>query len=483
MRYFRISIWLIYNLGFLLYSCNVTSQGSLSTEIAEIMASPQSQHAVFAISVRDNSGTEVYQHQSRSRMIPASTYKLITTLSALDILGSDYAFETQVSYRGNIDDGVLYGDVIVTGTGDPSLGATRYAGDDAYEEVLRDVTSYVRDAGIKKIKGRIVVDQSYFDKTWVHPSWAWDDLTNYFAGGAAAFNIHENLFFLDFKRSPDPDQPTTISSISPPMDDLEWTNYVKTGPKGSGDNAYIYGDPYGKKRWIEGTIPPGSSVFTIKGAMPDPGLAFINHLTDHLQRDGLEVEGQAFRFGTDTPSQLLGMLCSDKLVDLAIFANHTSNNLFCESIFKKIGARSSGIGGYDAGQKALYDYLESAGLDITGIRLEDGAGLSFRNRISPSFMTSFLTYQTKGKGRDVIKQLIPQPGSQGTVKSFLEGYDSQSQVQVKSGSINNVIAYAGLLKSQKGQDFSICIMANGHDSNRVVRGQLEKIIEAMYKRL
>ena len=98
-------------------------------------------------------------------------------------------------------------------------------------------------------------------------------------------------------------------------------------------------------------------------------------------------------------------------------------------------------------------------------------------------MTSFLTYQTKGKGRDVIKQLIPQPGSQGTVKSFLEGYDSQSQVQVKSGSINNVIAYAGLLKSQKGQDFSICIMANGHDSNRVVSGQLEKIIEAMYKRL
>ena len=240
----------------LFFDTQVVSQEALSTDISEIMVSPQSQNAVFAISVRDEQGAEVYNHQGRSRLIPASTYKLVTTLSALDILGRDFIFETKVSYRGQITDGELIGDIIFSGSGDPSLGATRYSGDDSYEQVLRDVSSYIKTAGIKKIKERVMVDQSHFDRIWVHPSWAWDDLTNYFAGGAAAFNIHENLFFLDFNRSPTSDQPTTISRVSPDMPDLDWTNRVKTGPPGSGDNAYIYGDPYDTKRWIEGTIPP-----------------------------------------------------------------------------------------------------------------------------------------------------------------------------------------------------------------------------------
>jgi len=465
-----------------LYS-DVIGQAVLTKEISHIIDSPDSQNAVFAISVRDNKGTEAYHYQSKSRLIPASTYKLITTLSALDILGPDFTFETKVSYRGSIVNGVLSGDIVFKGSGDPSLGATRYSGDLAYEQVIRDVVSYIEAAGITRIKGKIVIDQTYFDHIWVHPSWAWDDLTNYFAGGAAAFNIHENLFFLDFERSTLPDMNTAISRVTPEIPDMHWSNRVKTGSVGSGDNAYIYGDPYGSKRWIEGTIPPGSSVFTIKGAMPDPGKAYIQHLTEHLSSSNVEVEGNAFKFKDEAPLTLIGTLCSDELVDLAVFANHTSNNLFCESIFKRVGAEVDGIGGYESGQEAVYGYLERAGMNISGIRLEDGSGLSSRNRISPSFMTSFLRYQVDQQGRDQIKKLIPQPGSQGTVKSFLKGFASQSHVQVKSGSINNVIAYAGLLESKSGEEYSICVMANGHDSNRILRGQLEKIIEVMYNRL
>jgi len=483
MKTLSISVFCVQVLCFTLLGIGVYGQASLTEDVSQIMGSPKSQNAVFAISVRDTDGDEVYHHQSKSRMIPASTYKLITTLSAIDILGHDFTFETKVSYRGSIVDGVLNGDLVFAGSGDPSLGATRYAGDDAYEQVLRDIRSYIRAAGIKKIKGRIIVDQSYYDHTWVHPSWAWDDLTNYFAGGAAAFNIHENLFFLDFKRSAQPDQQTSISRVSPEVPDIEWANRVKTGPAGSGDNAYIYGDPYGTERWIEGTIPPGANAFTIKGAIPDPGKAFVHHLSEYLKSSDHEVEGNAFRFDSNTPIHLIGTLCSDKLIDLSVFANHTSNNLFCEAIFKRIGARSAGIGGYEYGAKALYDYLERAGLDVSGIRLEDGSGLSSRNRISPAFMTSFLYYQSTQQGRSQIKKLIPQPGLQGTVKSFLNDYPSQSHVQVKSGSINNVIAYAGLMASKSGKEYSICVMANGHDSNRVLRGQLEKIIEAMYNRL
>lgn len=455
-------------------------QKDLSSAISAITSESNSQNAVFAISVKNEDGSVAYELQSKSRMIPASTYKLVTTLSAIDLLGSDYIYETKLFYKGAIRDGVLHGDIVIEGSGDPSLGATRYSGDTSYVQALRDATSYVTDAGIHTIKGRIIVDKSLFDQISVHSSWAWDDLTNYYAGGAEAFNIHENLYFLDFNRAALPGQRTEVSGVQPEVPGIKFDNRVVTGPHGSGDNAYIYGDPYATTRWIEGTIPPGEGTFTIKGAMPDPSQAFIHHFTAALKEVRVNVENSVFRYQQDAPEILIGTLCSDQLSDLVLFANHTSNNLFCEAFFKSIGAKFKQIGGYDTGREVIEEYLEANHIDYSGLRLEDGCGLSSRNRISPDFMTSFLTYQVQRHGRAQVQRLIPQPGQQGTVKSFLSSYSVQPHVQLKSGSINNVLAYAGLMTGQSKKNYTISVMANGHDSNRVMRRQLEKIIQTLY---
>jgi len=174
---------------------------------------------------------------------------------------------------------------------------------------------------------------------------------------------------------------------------------------------------------------------------------------------------------------------SPTLRALASYANEISNNLYCEAFLKTIGASASGKGSFGSGVSVMTDYLDGLGLDINGIHIEDGSGLSARNRISPDFMTAFLHQQMMEMGLDNLKSYIPKTGHAGSVKRFLNGYEAQGKTWLKSGSINNVQAYSGLLESKSGQTYLISIMANGHHSNRSLRGQIEKMIEVLFMEL
>ena len=308
-------------------------------------------------------------------------------------------------------------------------------------------------------------------------------MTNYYASGAWGFNLHENYYYLDFLRSSQANEPTKIEAVTPAVPDLKFANKVRTGKVGSGDNAYIYGNPYDVSRWIEGTIPPGSGSFTIKGAMPDPSLFGAYQVSQALRASSIKVNEYRSTNEKVSGIESLGVFSSEPLSDMIKYANHTSNNLYCEAFFKTLGVANGLQGGFDNGRDRMENILTDYGMDLSGIRIEDGSGLSSRNRISPDFMTSFLKAQGSRIGIDVLKTLIPKTGKQGSVKAFLNNYKAQDHAWLKSGSINNVLAYAGILRTSSDQDVYISIMANGHNSNRRLRSQMEQIIELLYKEL
>ncbi len=468
----------------LLVSWSIQLKGQLQQKISDIINHSNSENAHFGISVKSQSGKSLYDYQSKTRLIPASTFKLITTLSLINQKGSDYRYETQVGYVGTISqDGTLEGDLIVRGSGDPSFGSPKPEGDVSYADFLSQIVDWVQSKGITCIDGAVVLDNSIFDEQAVHPSWAWDDLTNYYASGAWGFNIHENFYFLDFERSATANVEASIGDIRPEVPGLRFSNKVKTGKAGSGDNAYIYGNPYDHIRWAEGTIPPGSGKFTIKGALPDPSLFAAYHVSQALTTSSIKVN--EYRTTNERIEKInpLGTFRSAALSDMVKYANYTSNNLYCDAFFKTIGSSLTAQGSFDRSREKLEAQLSSFGLDLTGIRIEDGSGLSARNRISPDFMTSFLREQGKQQGIDVLKTYIPKAGKQGSVKRFLNNYSAQDHSWLKSGSINNVLAYAGILKTAGNQDVYLSIMANGHNSNRRLRAQMEQIIELLYKEL
>ena len=465
----------------LIFKIVVFTDAQVPNSIKEIIEAPESQGSIIGISVLDEIGDQLLEINSSSRLIPASTLKLITTISTLDILGADYRYQTLVGYSGEIlDGGTLDGNLIVKGSGDPSFASPEFEEVSSLEEILSQIVEWVTKNGIRCIDGKILVDASYFDQAPIHGSWAWDDLTNYYTSGAWGLNVHENLYYIYFSRSVDEDDATGIEQVTPYVPGLSLRNMVKTGPKNSGDNAYIFGSPYDNERWIEGTIPPGDGTFRIKGALPNPMKFFGFHLSEELENEGIISNGLAIEPG---PKEFveLGRFTSPRLLALVDHANAISNNLYCEAFYRTMGAHAFGQGNFETGKKSILDQLTSSGLQVDQIVLNDGSGLSSRNRLTPEFLSRFINHYTSRMGLDRIKQILPTVGEEGSVRNFLRNYPSQNNAWLKSGSINNVLAYAGILRSKSGQHLSIAVMANGHNSNRRLRSQLEKIIDHIYE--
>ena len=456
--------------------------GQLHDAIISIVEEEESEYALFGISVINQKGQEVYGLNQHGRFMPASTLKTITTLSGLAILGREYRFRTKVFYSGEIaEDGTLYGDIYVEGSGDPTLGSIEYHTAGAAEDVFEEIHESLLTIGIQCIDGALVIVSQEEEKR-IHPSWAWDDLTNYYASGASSLNFHENLYYVEFERSTRPGELTKIANLYPDVPGLSIRNKVTTGAKGSGDNAYIYGDPYASIRWIEGTIPPGTSSFRIKGAVPDPRFYFAHNLAKYLRQRNLYLSD--YRLGT-SPSRKnsVATIFSDELYDIARYANHKSNNMYCESIYQTAGIENSGARSFDSGHEAISTYLSELDLPRDELILEDGSGLSWRNRVSPYFLSSFLHSESVRNGFAYLKGLLPKVGKEGSVRSFMQESAAAQELWLKSGSINHVLCYTGIIRASSGEYFLITLMANGHNSNRKLRLQHKKIIEVIYHSL
>lgn len=469
---------------FYLILCIPNLWGQWNKDVSALLEHEDLKSALVALDVRDLDGHSLLSHNHDIGLMPASTLKLVTTLGAIDIMGSEYKYHTQVGYLGEIgSDGTLYGDLVVIGSGDPSLGSDQdrraVSMQDQFLSIVRAVSAH-----ISCVEGKLLIDASIFDDVAVHRSWAWDDLCNYYATGVWGLNLHENLYYLSFDRSMTPGSHTTISEIQPAVHGLQMNNQVSIGSIGSADEAYLYGDPYSLLRSVQGTIPPGTTNFTIKGAIPDSRVWFAEHLLDRLRDVGLNIQDYEIVDQSIGKIHPLLTIKSSPLKDLIQHANAISDNLYCDAFYKTIGAWQVGKGSWHNARSGMMEYLQCLGVNTAAYHQEDGSGLSMRNRVSAAFMTDFLTRQITNLTIDTIKYLLPRAGVQGSVKSFLNGYEAQPHAWLKSGSIDAVVAYAGVLQISQEEHVVFYIASNGHQkSNRTIRKHFEKIIDTIYRSL
>ena len=456
---------------------------SWQRSIDQVFAHEHFKHAQVSCTILDLDGRRIYAYDDDVALIPASTHKILTTISTLNLLGEDYRYGTEVGFSGDLaSDGTLYGDLVIRGSGDPSLGNPEDPSATSMDSFIVSVVRNVERAGITCIDGMIIIDHGVFDQQIVHPSWPWDDLTNYYASGAWGFNIRRNAYDIYFQRSDAPDLKTKVQRVEPEVPHLTLANHVKTGPKGSGDNAYLFGDPYDTKRQIHGTIPPGTGLFEIHGALPDPGDFFAFHLSNHLKEAKIEVRGFRSVFGYDQKIKTLFIHYSPHLKAMIKHANIESDNLYCEAFLKTCGLHAYDFGSYRTGVDAVKANLAKSGFNLSSINYEDGSGLSMRNRISAFTLAQFVVTQSVKNGIQQMKAVLPGAGSGGSVSSFLRGKEVQQYAWLKSGSMSSVQAYAGFLDFPNGETFVLAIMSNGHQvSNRRIRAHFEKVIDTFYK--
>ncbi len=413
-------------------------------------------------------------------LVPASTLKLVTTATALDMFGSDYRFRTKLEYTGMISPkGTLEGDIYITGSGDPTLGSENSR--IPKEQFIADCINAIKRAGIKAIRGRIVADGSICDSEGVSPFWTWEDMGNYYAAGAYGINYADNLYRLMLKSGAAGTTPQVIGT-EPVIPGLSFRNHLVSKVI-SIDSAYIYGAPFQKERFIYGAIPQNRSSFVIKGDIPDPALFIAQTLNEAITGQCISVEelpttDRLMRQNGETlkkDRQTLLTFESDRLLDVINRINSVSDNFYTEALLRLIALYNNQTASSQKGIRSIVQYWKSKGIDTDGLFMYDGCGLSTVNRISARVMNDILAYMANSsKEKESFINSVPLVGESGTVRELLKDSKFKGRLRLKSGSISNVQCYSGYFSGNG--EYAVTVMVNNYTCSRP---ELRKMIERM----
>lgn len=465
----------------------------LLRQVEAFQASPAVRYGTVALSVRRvRDGEEFIGYNARMSLPSASTLKLITTATALAVLGPNYTYTTNLEYDGAIKDSVLTGNLYIRGTGDPSLGSWRFPAYYDLPALLKSWSNEVRTAGIRKIQGMVVGDASLYDDLTTPGTWPFGDLGNYYGASLSALNINENLYRVFFRPGKSVGAPTSVLRTDPLLPYLIFRNTVTTDAANTGDQVNIYGAPFSTQQWLTGKVPMGepANEFSVKGSLPDPAFFTAFALHNQLIQDTILISGQPMSEGGGLPKTvvsggkrtLLNQHKSPLLTELIQQTNYQSINLYAEALLRTTAlALAKSVRSTNASVDALTAYWKNKGVTMDGFRIRDGSGLSTVGALTADNMTGILSSMGRENVFPLFYETIPVVGQTGTVRSLARGTAAAGNIRAKSGSIEGVRAYAGYFTAADGERMSFCVLVNKFTpgQNRAVTSALEKIFVSL----
>ncbi len=423
---------------------------------------PLLRNCSVSLSVLDaKSGNYIYESEPQLSLVPASVMKVVTSAAALDILGPDYQFETSIGYSGRIDSlsGILNGNLVIRGGGDPALGSSYFKEHYLTNHFLDQWIDAVYKKGIRKINGDLIADASIYEQQMIPSTWIWEDLGNYYGAGACALSVYDNLYEIVLK-SGEVGKLCKIVATRPDIPCLEISSEV-TASESKRDMAYVFGSPFDNHRVVRGTIPQMQNEFSIKASLPDPTLLLIGQFKEKLIKKGITITGGIH---TDyTPVELnttLHRTYSPPLKEIINVLNHESVNLFAEHLCKHIAWKATGHGSTRAGLEIISDYWKNKGIDTNGMFLADGSGLSRFNAITAKQLTAILYSISKSKYTEIFRSSLPSVSENGTLKVFNPKRFPGETLRAKSGSMTRVRSYTGYLKTRTGEELIFAVILN-----------------------
>ena len=465
MKKFPIFI-LLFIKGLIIYS-------QVPTEFVNFLNKNNLAHATVSFkAVELSTKKTVISFNDNISLTPASNMKIITTATALEIFGHRFCFETPLFYDGFIKEATLFGNLYIKGNGDPTLGSEFTPNDK--ENFLIEWLSGINRAGIRKISGNIVVLDQAFGYEGVSRKWLWEDMGNYYAPGIFGISAFDNMFRV-FLKSTTSDRETTVLFTEPKINNLQLTNEIKASEDMSTDNAYIFGLPFAYNMRLYGTIPQYQSSFTVKGAIPDPGLFLAQYFQDYLQKNGITIEGEAttYRLSPVTPNEenILSKFRSIDLASIVKIINVSSNNQYAEYLYKVLTILDL---------TDIPEFWRKKGLNTDALFMYDGSGIAPQNAISAGFLVDLLIYMnTQSENSSAFYFSLPVAGREGTVASFLRNTSLAGKARLKSGSMSNVQSYSGYIES-KGKRYAVSLLINNFTGKR---NELRKDIERLFNNI
>jgi len=456
------------------------ANAQLNTFIEEWKNDKDLKHSSIGFCVMNAATSEIIsEYNSRQLLVPASTLKIVTTSAALNLLGAGYRYETKIYYTGDFNKttGVLNGDLIIVGSGDPTLQS------DNFEKENNLVTdkwaNYLKEKGLTEIKGKIIGDASCFERT-IPSNWIWEDISNYFGAVPCGLSYKDNKFKVYFSTKENGSE-ADITGYSPAYlsNTIALTSWVIA--KGNEDQAYAYGDPFSFAKEIRGTLPPNKTNYEIEVALPDPALLCAEHLYASLHALGIKCNAASIQSNYKKPQEqasrtLIYTHYSPTLDKIIYFTNIRSNNHYCETLLRTIGKGNS-----NAGLKTVKKYWAQRGLDSNQIYMDDASGLGRINGITTHYQAALLSKVFKDSSAYKIFHLsLPVAGKQGSMSSLGKGKFIENNMRAKTGYITRARAYCGYVKTRSGKELAFSLIFNNYNcSAREARLKMEKFLVAL----
>jgi D-alanyl-D-alanine carboxypeptidase/D-alanyl-D-alanine-endopeptidase (penicillin-binding protein 4) len=430
----------------------------------------QLKHAISSLYVIDaNTGQVVFDKNSQIGLAPASTQKIITSVTAFELLGKDYRYKTELIFNNGyrIKDSIPASLILIKGLGDPTLGSWRYKATIDTAIINKWVGAIRKSSKGKFLLGIRVDDAETGDVSSVPSGYIWEDIGNYYGAGTSWINWRENQYDIIFK-SDNTSYPTQIIRIEPKQEHVSFNNLVRSGEKGSGDNAYIYCPPYAKEAVIKGTIPPNQKNFEISGSMPDPAYTLGTTLRDQLLKNGVEIDSLVFTMRTEHVNDgyvpnyefIPGSIHFSPTLDSIIyFFQQKSINLYGESLMRTMGYIKTMSTSVDSGIVAVQNFWKEKGLDEDELGIVDGSGLSPLNRVTTHSQVEILKYAK-------TKDWFPY---------FYNSLPEYNGMSMKSGTIRGVKGFCGYHKAKNGKEYIFSFLVNNY------YGSSSSLVNKMYK--
>ncbi|MDT5155895.1 MAG: hypothetical protein QOH51_252 [Acidobacteriota bacterium] len=448
----------------------------LRARIREILAKPEFSASHVAVKVASlDTGRVVFEQDAGKWMQPASNLKLYTVAAALDRLTPDFRFITSVYAPARPDStGIVRGDLIVYGRGDPTY-ATRFnpEGDSDYFRAIDELAAEIASAGVRRVEGDLVGDESYFTGPALSPGWEWDDLQWWYGAEVTALSVNDNSVDLSVKPGATVGSPARIT-VGPPTPLVTIVDRTTTSERGTTRELSV-NRPLGQNTIeVRGRLPVDDRGYTASLAVSRPALLFASMLRASLERRGVVFTGQTrtidaqARADAQQPLQVSSLIeiATRKSPPLSIIAAQTlkpSQNLYAELILRTLGKATAAdpkLSSEDAGKEAVRNFLKQAGIDASGLSMLDGSGLSRADLVTADTTLQLLTYMNRHRFGATFREALPVAGLDGTLRNRMKGTPAQGNVRAKTGTLGTATSLSGYVLSAAGERLVFSLMIN-----------------------
>lgn len=443
------------------------------------------------------SGKVLFEENSNKLLRPASNMKLYTVAAALDRLSPDYRFVTSVYAPAKPDAaGIVHGDLTIYGRGDPSIAA-RFNGN--YFKGIDDLAARIVAAGVKRVEGYLIGDETYFTGPQYGSGWEWEDLQWWYGAEVSALTINDNALDLVVKPGLQVGAPAVITT-GPPDPLLTIVNHVVTAAKGTKRDLAVYRGLASDEVEISGSIAIDDKGYSGELAISRPALLFVYLLRSSLAQRGVTITGKTRTVAASTtggisvdPAQLYPVthltnipqtppfeITQMQSPPLSIIAAQTlkpSQNLYTELILRTLGkvaapattSIDANRTSETAGIEVVRTFLREAGINPSSLVLTDGSGLSWHDMVTADATLQLLTYMRRHRYATVFLDALPIAGVDGTLKNRMKGTVAENNLRAKTGTLSSTASLSGFVRDAAGEELVFSIMVNNYAEDTDVR--------------